>query len=509
MDRLFHPLGRATFKWHTLLLLTVILVVGAGLRFYGLGLQSLWLDEICTWHTASHPTLHQVVFEDRAWNMYPPGYLVFMHFIIACFGDTETVLRFPSAVASSLSLVVIFLLGARLWTAKEGLVASGLTAALLFPIYFAQETRPYGMLLLFVLVATFCWTYVIEDFRRGQRPAWWMLYGYASAAVLCCYWHYFGLLFIALQGLGTVLVLVRRRRALLWTLGMYCVIVAAFSPWFPSMWWHWSHQGAGPQNPPVETGVLVSFFDYVSSLFSHGQTTQSRSRWVTWAVLALLVLVLAHWVWELARKWREPEARRGLLLRGAILGVWFLAPFLFAYVKSVTGASVFTHRNLTVSMPVVYLLTARALMLIPMPGRTWGRGVLAAVLLAASVVRIVQSGYYTNPSKDLFRAAVGVVVKNDQQYENALVAAYGSLPSCYDYYFKRLGSDRRVEVWAGKQEHIPQVLEALQNKGTRYMWYLCATPPPDNAFVTFLNEHFLLKSTWNCFRVDVYLLEAR
>jgi hypothetical protein len=47
-------LARSYPKRDVLAFLAVIVAVGAALRFSGLAFQSLWLDELWTWHTASY-----------------------------------------------------------------------------------------------------------------------------------------------------------------------------------------------------------------------------------------------------------------------------------------------------------------------------------------------------------------------------------------------------------------------------------------------------------------------
>ena len=490
--------------------LALVFILGAGMRFYGLGVQSLWLDEACTWCTAEHPTLRQVAVQDRTWNMYPPGYPFLMHFVVKGLGESEVLLRLPSAIVGTLAIALMFWVGARFWSYREGLVAAGFTAVSLFPIYYAQEARPYAGLLFLVLASTVAWSYVMEDLLRGRRPRGWVFGLHVVAGILTCYWHYFGLLFIVLQGAASVVILPRKVRSAAWVLAGYGLMALGFTAWLPGLWFHWSHQHLGPQNPVPGSGIFVSFFDYISAMFSHGRVRAPLSKAAAGAALAAMALVFLRG----ARAWRKapknPVRRRILWARGILLAGWLLLPFLLAFFKSTTSTSVFTHRNLTISLPAVYLLTARGLWLLPLPKRPVSHAVLAAVLLGAMLGRVlVFSGYYSFPHKDQFREAVDFVMQRQASPKGALVVGFGHNDATYRYYFKRYGVEHRLDLWAGREKDISELERLLEESRARYVWYLTADPYPDQTFAEYLNTHFTGQLKQEFSGVTVYLLEHR
>ena len=109
----------------TYLLLGAITVLGAVLRFYGLEVQSLWNDELSTWTGASRSSWLEVVKSSDP--QHPPGYSLLLHFWIGYLGDSEAVMRLPSAIAGTLAIPVTFLLGRRLYGDAEGLIAAALS----------------------------------------------------------------------------------------------------------------------------------------------------------------------------------------------------------------------------------------------------------------------------------------------------------------------------------------------------------------------------------------------
>src|SRR5919112_3417645 len=220
-------------KNRTALALVATLLLAGSLRFYGLEIQSLWNDELLSWDSANRDTLYEVIEGLLAveQEVHPPGYFVLLHFIEEYFGESEWVLRFPSAVAGVLSVLVIYLLGRRLYSPREGLIAALLTAVLQTPVYFSQEARTYSLLLLFSMLATYFWVALVRDLAYRSRVSVYEALGYILSAAAASYLHYFGLYLIGLQGLGAALLFVRRIRPLGYISLIYGLILFAYLPW--------------------------------------------------------------------------------------------------------------------------------------------------------------------------------------------------------------------------------------------------------------------------------------
>lgn len=485
--------------------LGVITLVGAAMRLYGLSNQSLWFDEVCSWRTATRPTFAGVWSGDIAWNMYPPLYGFVLRAAIVLFGDAEWALRLPSALAGIASIPLMYLVAARIYDDTEGLLSAGLLATAMFPLYFAQEARPYALLIFGVLLTVFSWSYVVDAWSN-RRPA-------PRAAVAVCvaasvwttYLHYFGLLFVALHGILTFLILARNRFGLLRAVVLYAGTAVAFAPWTPFMWWHLRHQSEGPQNPPIDANVFVSFWDYVNSLFNHGQTGLPIAPSVTALACLLIVLAILH---EVVRTPDDAHpSSRSNWPRAALLLSWLVLPFLIAYVKSSVSASVFTHRNLIVSLPVVYMLVAHGIARFP-----FSKSVIAgivAIAIAACCARTVMSGYYTAPHKDQLREAVAVVKQQESQFADEALVVYSHLPFTFDYYLQRSACALRPGLVAGKATQIDAMRAFVREHKPGAVWYLCTDPYPDNGFVDYLNAEFRIAGMHRFLRADAMLLVPR
>ena len=203
-------------------------------------------------------------------------------------------------------------------------------------------------------------------------------------------------MFIVLQAAVTLALLVRKPRALATATVYFAAIGICFLPWLPNFLWHFKTQGSGPQNPKPDSNIAASFYDYANGLFNHGQTESTVARIVTAAFFMTMLAATIQFVVVLRRA--EPHERKWHWTLAIIMLAWLLAPFTFAYIKSVYSASVFTHRNLTISLPAVYLIAARGMLAIPLP--KFGRTALVAAIAMLAFTRLATSGYYAAPHKD-------------------------------------------------------------------------------------------------------------
>jgi len=79
-------------------------LIAAGLRFYALGQNSLWVDEHASLLTARFPLadIPAAALSHDAFE--PPVYFWLLHLVIRLLGDPEVALRLPSAVAGAVTV---------------------------------------------------------------------------------------------------------------------------------------------------------------------------------------------------------------------------------------------------------------------------------------------------------------------------------------------------------------------------------------------------------------------
>ena len=170
---------------------TVVLLVGGGLRFSALSRQSYWYDEINGIRIAWRP--YAEILQELEADASPPLYYFCLHPWLHAFGDSETSTRAFSALFGVLLLPCIFLAGRQLFDVKTGCVALVLAAVAHFHLYYSQEARMYSMLGLFTLLSMVSHH---RAWQMGRTTAWAQC---VLWTVLAMHTHNYGV-FVALAG---------------------------------------------------------------------------------------------------------------------------------------------------------------------------------------------------------------------------------------------------------------------------------------------------------------------
>lgn len=170
------------------LLLIGILILASLLRLHHLGSRPLYWDE--PWFTvdvAAKP-LSFIVTTNYGSNLYP----LLLHFLMPL-GDIATMARLPAAVFGILSVLLIFLIGRRLFSNEVAVLASLLLALSSHSLYFSQQARGYTGLLFFSLLSFYFFLKALEE----NKKLFWGMYG--LALILGVYTHFFMLIIIPIH----------------------------------------------------------------------------------------------------------------------------------------------------------------------------------------------------------------------------------------------------------------------------------------------------------------------
>lgn len=475
-------------RW-TLPILVLLLLLGAGLRFHGLGRESLWNDELDSRRVSGAPTAGQVLAETLAEDGHPPTHNLLLHWIERHWGDAESVLRFPSALAGVLSIAALFVLGRLLYGPAEGLLGAGLLTVLWCPVSYSQEARPYSLLLLAALVASGFWIALLRRWEEeGPAPVG-LAAGYVLTALACCYLHHFGAGLVFFQGLLSF-VFSRRKRAALAT---WAVVLVGDLPGIAYLLRQRRHSGSWAW---IEPPGLPSVTEYVKFLFNYSRT------------LAALAVLLGLLAFLRALQGKSPAERRiGRISPSALLGLWLAVPFLGAVAVSYLSFPLLTNRNLLICLPAAYLLLARSVILLS--GDRF-RGALSALLVAGLLAHLLFGmRYYAVPRKEQFREAVAEVVARDPDPAGSLVLGRAYHREYFDYYFARQGSPRRIDLVAGADADIPQARALLEARRPARVWLLAGHLPVSDGFLALLHERYVERSHHALVGADTWLFERR
>ncbi|MBN1343286.1 MAG: glycosyltransferase family 39 protein [Phycisphaerae bacterium] len=462
--------------WIILILITAL---GLGLRLTGLGHESLYNDELHTWQQTHYDTLALVMTKGMFRDVYPPAYPALIYFWQKAFGDSEAMLRLPSALAGTLWIPVICLLGRKLFGPPEGLIAAALVAVAWTPIYFSQEVRAYSIFVLLVMLMAYYWASVVRD-----RKAWASV-GYVLCATAALYVHPMSVVVVGLAGLAmAVVVAANRSRAMPMTFAaIHLVIAVLYLPWLAEF----VRDARGalfflPKPGPRHLARAFAYWFNQSSLIV--------------AIAVGLYLCLAY-----------RFLRRGISREELMLILWAVVPVLLVFIKSIVSGPIFTNRNLLICLPAAYLLLARSITV------TFARPVLRAGLSTALagvflLHLVVGMRYYTAPHKAQFREAVAYVVSHEHEFPNAVTVGWAWKKEHFDYYFERLASKQRLSILAGMIQRLPDVDTFLAERRPRYVWLVYAHLVPNEQVLAFFKDRYRLVDEAHFIFSGAYLFEA-
>jgi 4-amino-4-deoxy-L-arabinose transferase-like glycosyltransferase len=143
------------------LLLTLILLVAAGLRLYGLAAVSppgLSHDEVAHWLINRDIAAgHHAVYFTEAYG-HEAGFHYLQVIFMLLLGDNALALRLPSAFAGLLLVPVTFALSRRLFGRQVALTAAAFAAVLFWPVFYSRQAiRAISLPLMSGLSAYFWW----------------------------------------------------------------------------------------------------------------------------------------------------------------------------------------------------------------------------------------------------------------------------------------------------------------------------------------------------------------
>ena len=172
-----------------LILITVVSLVGLGLRFYRLSNQSLWTDEVSSLITA-RSSLNQIFDRSAELNSLPTYFLLLREVVGFRNENIEVRARLISVVAGALSIPAfmgVVFLWRRDWVVA--VLAGILLAINPLHLWYSQETRNYSLMLCLGLLCLLTF-----ELARARQKGWsWA--GYVLFALLATSAHKTGIVF--------------------------------------------------------------------------------------------------------------------------------------------------------------------------------------------------------------------------------------------------------------------------------------------------------------------------
>jgi hypothetical protein len=316
----------------------VIILVGTGLRFYGLGAQSLWYDEGVSAWVARLPVREMVAW--TAADIQPPLYYLLLGGWLRIAGWSEYALRYPSVFFGVLTVALMFTL-LRRWRkpTSAALWAAGLAALHPLLVYYGQEARMYSL-----LVALSVWAACLAAPAMNGRAKAATWFGYVVAMTLALYTHYFAAFLVV--AFAVAWMSSARARAGGWRgfVLAHFAIVLLYLPWIGVIVQRLASDASYWQGRlPVVDAVRD-----VATRFVAGETLNESA--ATWLAVVTLAATAIGAVWMWSRRAQDRD----------ILGfaaLWLLVP-VGAVLMLASFAPKFNPRYVMLALPALLVIWA-------------------------------------------------------------------------------------------------------------------------------------------------------
>src|SRR5262249_18462473 len=152
------------------------IVIGAAARILNTGHWPVWTDEgWSTWAASDHHI--SAILDKVAADRHPPLYFLSLSAWWTIAGDSRIALRFLSIASGLLTIAIVYRIGSDVFDSGTGVCGALLYAVLNVAVYYSQEIRHYGWLMLAVSLMTLFFV------RYLRRPGRGMLIAYTLSIV--------------------------------------------------------------------------------------------------------------------------------------------------------------------------------------------------------------------------------------------------------------------------------------------------------------------------------------
>ncbi len=402
--------GRAERSWPSAARMALgLTALAAVLRFAALGEQSVWYDELAT---------AEVIDGDlsTAWDAYtateatPPLFYALTWIWTHLFGSGDAALRTVSAAAMTAAVPVTFLAARSFVSERAALLAAALVAVNPTMVWYGQEARAYGLLVLFAALSLWATGRVRRTPTPGPVAVW------AIVAALALFVHFFAIFLLVAEAIVIVRACRPRPRALAPAALLLAPVAIALLALADRL-------GGG-----VRTGFIGTIplgdrtGDIVRELASNNTWLINANTGTPPAALGVLttVVLVGVVIAALALRRRSGAAMPLLLAAGALLLPLLLSPTKYDYVLD---------RNLLPAWIPLAMALGAALAVLPRLPRT----VAVAVLIGAALVTNLRVATEPGLQRADWKSAVtqlgvrteGRVVAVNPHFNRGMVPRYG------------------------------------------------------------------------------------
>ncbi len=447
-------------QWLTGFILALIVLLGAVLRLAHLGAKSIWEDEGVSIAIARLPAYQFLrILWRREANM--ALYYGLLRLWLP-WGGSEAYIRSLSVIFALLTLVLVYWLGKRLYSAWTGVIAAFLLAINAFHVRYSQEARSYSLVVFLVTLSTCFLVAAVED----SSPRNWK--GYLATASLAVYAQFFAILVVGAHATALWFSPAGKEaqnnfRHSLRHIGLYTLPIWVFI----------ATTGAGPLRWIRRPG-LSDLYRFLLALTGNGGNP----------LLLLVLACCALLLWPAVGEWRRN--RRSLAAwRYVLVLAWAVVPTLATLAGSQLLPA-FQSRYLIISLPAVVLAAAAG---IAQLRRGWMIAGLTALMAWFSLAGV--RSYYRadfDLAREDWRDATRYILDRSQPGD-ALIFSESESRMPFEYYRGREPQGGRAPrvlfPWHGERltyrdfmgSASPAMLRELPQQ-CRRLWVVSRNPQP-------------------------------
>ena len=445
----------------TLFILVLIILMGAGLRFYHLGSKSLWVDEIVASYVASGPDLKATnadipyIINQRYKDVSPPLRDFIANYSFRIWGVNELGLRFFPACFGVLGILLIFII-ARDWLKDEktALLSALVFSILPFHIQHSQDGRMYTLFMFYTLASFYAMYKALHT--REKRLLWASLYVILNS--LSIYHSYFGFWALITQFIIGIYWIyfpdseygsaTHEKKITLLSLfvGIHGIIAIIYTPWLKAIYQFIKTHGNPPapyQVPFIQatpsTEVSRNFmyhlqpnFTFIESLV-HEFGLPGISGWIMFALGILGTFYI----------YRDNSKRKAIGL-----ALWIIIPIIITFAPP--PKVLFFNRYICFILPIYILLVSiGALRLVneiltrfrikPDMRSTLSLIIISCLFTAATASSLIN---YYSTDKQPWRKAVRYIMDNAEDNDIVITGPYNA-NWCTLYYMQKAGAVRK------------------------------------------------------------------
>ncbi|MBI2966695.1 MAG: glycosyltransferase family 39 protein [Bacteroidetes bacterium] len=467
------------------IILFLILLLGAGLRFYGFADFSLSNDELSALNRLQYDTFGELIEKGVKIDGHPPLVQVFLYYWTKIFGFSEVSVRLPFIVCGIISIYFLYCIGSFWFNPATGLLAAAALASLEYPLMYTQIARPYSPGLLFTLMNTWFWTKLLFD---KDSPKFRTAVFYGITGSLCMATHYFSFLSALITGL-TGLFFLRRSIFKYYMIGggiSFLLFIPALG-----VFYHQFFEIGGLGGPTGWLGKPKPDF-FRKFLFECFNNSKLLTFLVTFASLTSLAVYL-----------KEIRFSRFHFL--CIL--WFLLPYFIGYYYSIYRSAVLQDKLLLFSFP--FLLLFLFSFFRDGKKRIVKTGIIICAMGVFVISTVVINRYFSTQHFDQFNTVARKTVEYIDRYgeQNIVKTVNVHGPYYINYYLNRLG--RKVDYISYRndaQESFLRFDSICRNSSAAYFLYSWASTFSPCEIIQVIKEYYpftVHKELYN--RSEIYL----